>query len=562
MKKLSFLGLLLLGSGIYGQDLQEVKNAIEAEQFHKAKNILKNLIKNKADRGENYYYLADLYIAANEIDSAQIYLQKGVNVKSNAHYNYIGLGHLDLNQKNVQAATVNFEKAVAEIKKKDIDELVQIGRAYINASHPNPKKSIEYLTKAVQTNPKSAEAYMYLGDAYLADKNVNEAFKAYREASSLDKGLTRAKMQMAVITKNAKAFAEAVAAFEEIVKSNPNYGPVYRELAETYHYWGTEESKKYKEYNQKALEYYKKYMNLTDTSLDSRMRYADFLILTKDYETLEKEAQKMQTEKNINPRIYRYLGYASYQNDKYAQAAEALNTYLQKGNKIIGRDYLFLGKSELALAQSEDKITDQALFNKAIANFQKSVEVDPALSSEFSEIGQVFYKNKDYKTATSIFALAVKDPKSKTYALDNLYLGNAILFYTSSIDNLKEDKEAYSLLADADKAYMEVITAAPTTQDAYSNRAKINRLIDTPESLLKAVEAYEGYLKVVSDKGDAEMNKERTKREMLSGYMYLGSRYALTDKAKAIQNFEKALTLNPSEENEKYIKQSIEVLKK
>lgn len=558
MKKLSFLGLLALSCGIYGQDLQEVKNAIEAEQFHKAKNILKELIKNKSDKGENYYYLADLYIATHQIDSAKIYLQQGVNAKSNAHYNYIGLGHLDLNNKDLQAAETNFGKAAAEAKKKDTEELVQIGRAYTNAEYPNAKKAIEYLNKAVQANPKDAEVYMYLGDAYLADKNTNEAFKAYREATNLDKKLIRAELQKAVITKNAKAFPEAVMAFEEIAKSNPKYGPVYRELAETYYYWGTEEPKKYKEYNQKALEYYKKYMSLTDTSLESRMRYTDFLILTKDYETLEKEAQKMQADKEVNPRIYRYLGYASYENKKYDQAIEALTTYLKKGNKIIGRDYLFLGKAELA----QSKTGDEALFNKAMANLQKAAELDPTLSSEFSEIGQEFYKAKDYKTATHIFTLAVKDSKSKTFALDNLYLGNAILFYTSSLDNLKEDKEAYALLANADKAYQEVINAAPTTQDAYANKAKINRLIDTPESLLKAVADYEGYIKVVSDKGEAEMNKERTKREMLSGYMYLGSRYALTDKAKAIQNFEKALALNPSEDNEKYIKQSIEVLKK
>jgi hypothetical protein len=37
----------------------------------------------------------------------------------------------------------------------------------------------------------------------------------------------------------------------------------------------------------KAIDNYEKYMSLTDYSLNSRMRHADFLILVKDYKALE-----------------------------------------------------------------------------------------------------------------------------------------------------------------------------------------------------------------------------------------------------------------------------------
>jgi hypothetical protein len=40
-----------------------------------------------------------------------------------------------------------------------------------------------------------------------------------------------------------------------------------------------------------ALSYYEKYMTLTDYSLDSRMRHADFVV-AKDYKALEIEAEK------------------------------------------------------------------------------------------------------------------------------------------------------------------------------------------------------------------------------------------------------------------------------
>lgn len=567
MKTIKFLSLFLVGGfSLQAQDLQQAKNAIDAEQYHKAKTILKSLVNSSPDKGENFFYLADIYLTQNEQDSAKIYLDKGIKAKNNAHLNYIGLGHIDLNNNNIQGATANFNKATENIKKRDTEELIQVGRAYTNSDNPNYKKAIEILQKAVQADPKSARALMYLGDAYLGDKKTNEAYSSYRDAFNLDKDVKRAKLQMAVITKNAKAFDVAVKSFDEIVASDSNYGPAYRELAETYYLWGTNDVVKYQEYNKKALENYKKYMSLTDTSLDSRMRYADFLILTKEYATLEVEANKMKNELNVNSRIYRYLGYAAFENKNFQESIDALTNYFQKGTKFIARDYLILAKAKLAMAKKDGQITDMAKFDDALKDLEKAVQQDPSAGSEFSGLGEELYKEKLYLAAAKVLDLAVQDKDSKNFALDNMYLGNAVLFHVSGLqgEKLTEEQIAENTkwLQTADQAYAEVIVFAPTTQDAYSNRAKINRLINTDESLKKAVESYEGYIKVVNEKGETELANARTKRELLAGHMFLGAEYTKhNDKAKAIQHFETAQTLSPSPENMEYIKQSIDVLK-
>src|SRR5690606_18466346 len=156
-----------------------------------------------------------------------------------------------------------------------------------------------------------------------------------------------------------------------------------------------------------------------------------------------------------------------------------------------------------------------------------------------------------------------------------MYLGNAVLFYASGVQSEKaeageaftdeEKTEIIELLEKGSLAYENVIEASPTTQDAHANRAKINRIIDaiTPNeaAIQKAVESYENYITVVNDKGEAELSKERTKRELLAGHMFLGAEYTKNDdKAKALEHFRTALTLNPTEANENYIKDSISVL--
>lgn len=115
----------------------------------------------------------------------------------------------------------------------------------------------------------------------------------------------------------------------------------------------------------------------------------------------------------------------------------------------------------------------------------------------------------------------------------------------------------------ADEAYAAVIKTYPTTHDAHLNKAKINRMMGTEEALDKALTSYEDYIRIVNEKGEAELSKERTKRELIGAHTFLGSRYtAKNDKAKALEHFQKALSLNPTEDIAKYINDSINVLKK
>lgn len=564
MKNIKFISLSLLffGTMSHAQDLEQAKKAIDAEQYQQAKTILKTLIASKPDEGKNYFHLGDIYLTLNNIDSAKIYFDKGIMVKNDPQFNYIGLGEIELDKANAAGAQDNFTKATADMKRKDTDQFLYIGRAYTKSENPDYKKAAEYINKVIAIDSKSAQAYLSLGDAQFGDKNANGAFSSYRTAYDLDNTLIRAKMQLAVITKNAKSFPQAVKSFDEIVASNPNYGPVYRELAETYYFWGVSEPAKYNDYVKKALGYYEKYMSLTDYSLESRMRHADFLILAKDYKALEVEAQKMQQLDKVNPRILRYLGYSAYENKNYDASIKALSDYIAKADpkKITGSDYVYLAKAQLAQAISpEGEITNQAQFDKAIAELKKAVTTDPLISGDFSELGVNLYKQKLYSESAKVFELSTKNPKSKNYVLDNFYLGNSIFFDAANKATDAERAAMADKLILADSAYAIVTEAAPTTQDAHANKAKVNRFINTPESKAKAVASYEEYINVVTTKGAEETAKAGVKSNLIEAYSFLGSYYSETDKAKAIQNFEKALALEPGN---KYFTQSLQVLRK
>ena len=120
MNKVKIFSIALLTSVTlsYAQDLDQAKKTIDAEQFEKAKGILKSIIKTNPDNGKANFLLGSVYLTQNIADSAKIYFQKGLVAKLDSKFNYIGLGQMDLDDKNAVAAEANFALATKDIRKK------------------------------------------------------------------------------------------------------------------------------------------------------------------------------------------------------------------------------------------------------------------------------------------------------------------------------------------------------------------------------------------------------------------------------------------------------------
>jgi tetratricopeptide (TPR) repeat protein len=391
-----------------------------------------------------------------------------------------------------------------------------------------------------------------LGDAFYGDKNQNEAYVAYRAAYGTDSSLIRAKMQSGVLLKGARAFNEAVKAYDEVIALNPNYGPVYRELAETYYLWANTDGKKYTENIQKSLGFYEKYMSLTDYSLSSRMRHADFLILAKDYKALEIEANKMKELDKVNPRILRYLGYAAFENGNIDAAITALTDFTTKStNKIIARDYFYLAQAKTKKAQGPDGlIVDQAAFADVLSNYKKAIELDEKIANELNAIGKAYFTKKQYKEAASVFELAIATTTSKNFLEDNIYYGLCV--YTENRNKKAEelDKEA---LIKADKSLDVVIAATPSYLESYLYKARINNTLENDEV---AQITYQKFIDLVVVKTPEEITANKTK--LIEAYNNIAAIYANTDKPKAVEYFTKTLELDPAN---KYALDSVKVLK-
>ena len=543
MNKFKIFGLALFASVSlsHAQDINQAKTAIDAEQFEKAKSILKSIIQAKPSNGTASFLLGNVYLTQSVMDSAKIAFDKGLTGTEGAKLNYIGLGQMDLEKSDLSGAQAKFALATKDMRKKDVQEFVYIARAYMNVSKPDYKSAIAILNRAVVNNPQDAQVQLALGDAYYGDGKQNEAYIAYRNAYQADNTMLRAKMQLGVLLKGAKSYDEALKAYNEVIAINPNYGPVYRELAETYYKIARNKPSKSSENLKTAIGYFEKYMTLTDYSIHSRMRRADFLILVKDYAALEAEANKMIELDKVNPRIFRYLGYAAYENGNVDVALKSLETFTTTpGNKVIAKDYLYLGLAKIKKGTSADGLSiDPAAFSAGYADIKKAIEMEPLAVEELNEIGKKYFTQKLYKEAASVFELGTYNQESKNYLDDNVYYGLA-LYYANNKKDLKPDPIA---LQKADEAFGKVLAASPSYYEAYLFRGRVNSILENDAMTIKY---YEAYVAGVTEKGAEELAKPAVIKKITESYNTIGASYANTDKAKAIEYFNKTLVIDPT----------------
>ncbi|RZJ77462.1 MAG: tetratricopeptide repeat protein [Flavobacterium sp.] len=536
------------------QDINQAKKAIDAEQFEKAKSLLKSIIKAKPSDGEANFVLGNVYLNQAIVDSAKIYYLNGIEAADKKNLNYIGLGQIDLDNKNTAGAQANFGLATKDIRKKDVNEFIYIGRAYMNSVNPDYKSAITTLQKALAIEPQNATALLAIGDAYYGANNQNDAYKAYRDAFTADKTLLRAKMQLGVLLKGAKSYEEAIKAFDEVIALDANYGPVYRELAETYYKWARNKPSTSTVNLQKAISNYEKYLSLTDYSLNSRMRHADFLILVKDYKALEAEANKMIELDKVNPRIYRYLGYSAYENGNYDVAIKSLDDYVKvPSNKIIARDYLYLGLAKIKKGTDAQGVVDPAAFDAGMAEIKKAVAMEPLVVEDLGDFGKELFGKKQFAQAAALYELSSANTESKNYLTDNVYYGIAL--YYANVNKTATAPDVVAALGKADAAFDRVLVASPTYDEAYLYKGRINNLLSKDDQIIKN---YETYVTNITAKGAEEMAKPATVKKIVEAYNSIGASYANTDKAKAIEYFNKTLVLDPANA---YAAQSVKALK-
>jgi tetratricopeptide (TPR) repeat protein len=548
----SGLSLMFIGSSVFGQSLADAKKAIDAEQFQKAKSMLKNLVTTESAKDENYFYLGWVYIKQDYPDSAKTVFQKGVGVNPKSALNYVGLGVVAHLNKDQAGTTSNFAQAVA-LAGKDSKPYVYMGKGYllpVSGAAVTPADAgaaLDVLTKgntasAVKSKDKSIppastdpELFMTMGEADRILLKSNDAYTNFSNAQTLDPKAPNVYVALGVLWKYADNFEDAVKQFQQALSLDPNYGPAYREWAETDYRWAQSSPAQADEKIKEAVDQYKKYLSLTDNSIESQMRYADFLINAGDYKTLQQVAADLSKSVNSNLRAYRYVMYAAVENKDYPTAITAGNTWITKADpkRVIPLDYIYLGRAQLGASDST-----------GVATLKKALTLDSTRVAVYGDIAAYYYSQKKWNQAGDAYAIYISKGGRKVTLNDYFKAGYS--YYRAGIAGSKNDTV---LLNKADSAfsYVQHKMATPPPVILLS-RARANDAKDLDRNNIKGLAKpyYEQYLAVMTDPSAFTPDE---KASVVEANDYLGNYYLykVKDTAKATDYYTKAHTLDPTD---------------
>ncbi|MGY4383174.1 Tfp pilus assembly protein PilF [Pedobacter sp. UYP24] len=540
------LGLVVMGSAGFAQSLADAKKAIDAEQYQKATTMLKALVKSSA-KAENFFSLGDVYLRRDYLDSARAAFTQGVTADPKSPLNYVGLGQADLIANNPSSAKTNFDKAIEVASKKDQTPYLYIGKAYLALAKPDFAAALPNLQKAdeVDANDKDPETFLALGDYYAMQKKNSEALQKYMMALSINQNLNRATVQMGRMYKENRAFAEAETELKNVVATDANYGPAYRELAELYMQWANQEPQNFAAKAADALSNYKKYLELTDNSYESRLRYAQFLFYAKDFQTLEKETSELAAmnmmEGSSKLIIARLRGYSAYENKNYPQSLQYMKEFfasVKDTSRIISDDYLYLGKAQL---QAKDD-------SSALKNIMKAVAMDSTKVEALADVAQSFYDNKDYKMAASTYETVNRlNPKGKGSGYNLFNEGRAAYFYYGE-GYTKKTNPSKQILLKADSAFARLARQSPGTIEAYLWRGRVNNFLDDgAEQVGAKLPFYQQFLDSAEARVAKQFSPAPTSKMMVEAYNNIAGFAAYKDdKEKAKLNWEKTLAIDPA----------------
>ncbi|MBU1373505.1 MAG: hypothetical protein KKG25_10455 [Bacteroidetes bacterium] len=545
------MSVLFVASVGKAQSLDDAQKAVTAEQYQKAKAMFSELVKVQPTP-ENYFGFGELYLTLNNPDSAKIVFEKGIKADERSKYmmNYIGLGTVNLFKHNDAAAKENFEKATEDMRKKDYEQYIYIGKAYTYEGSRNLSKAFEWFAKADEYGEKDPMLHIAEGNAYKFQKKNSEAVREYQRAMSLKDNLLAVEVNVGEIWTQAFNFELAESTLKAVIAKDPNFGPAYRALAENYYRWAPVVPNRQAELLGLAKTNYSKYLDLTDRSTESRYRYLIFLFNAKDYATLEKEATTFINSPGYKKDYIvarRFRGYSSIENGNNEVGIDALNNFIANSSvehPIIADDYLYLGKAYEN--QKQDSL--------AILSYVKGYSLDTTNIEVLRTIANNYKNNKKYGKAADFYDKVAG--LSKESYQDWFYAGYMRYFAYANMVSANSTDTALmkSTLLKSDSA-LTYVAEKTKNLAAYLYKARVEYYLDPVNQNVKVKDAYEKVVEIVTEKPEPSAAENKY---LVEAYSSIGAFYIASDKLKAKEYFDKALLIDP---NNQQVKDALAALK-
>lgn len=536
MKTKFFFASMLFACAALMANAQGYKDGIDFYKIGKlddAQELLERNLNNvETNKAEAYYYLGQIALHNGDKATAASYFDKGIQTNAAYAYNYVGKGTISLENKNLKEAE-NFFKQAEKCSKKNPKLAIAIANAYYSTDPNAYAKQIEKnCNNAFKWNPKDPDYYIFKGDDLGIKKEWGQAAGQYELAFGYEPTNIESRVKFA----NVDFFLNeerAVEALEELLTMVPNSALVQRELAEKYY-----EASAIKGNLPKAVEHYGTYYNNPNHFAKDEIRYAQLLLLSKDYDKSIDVCNTLINNTDIP--AYKFLAYRLKFNALCGKQdwENAVNT----GNEFFAlpvneatpysvADYSYFAN---ALNRADRAVEAVSVFEKAIAQFPDNADLKAQLAS-------IYNKNKDYEKAAQLRQQIID---GGDYTTSDLY--QLVAAYCRLGENTQDDAVKQDAISKARVAVKELLEKEPNDMNYLNLAARVEVMAENNEYKGGALEYYNRLLAAVN----ANKNDENASYYYQNVYRYLATYNKNIGQMDAAKDYyRKWLENDPTNEN-------------
>jgi tetratricopeptide (TPR) repeat protein len=527
MRKLSIclsLAIMFTGSSVMAQTLEQGRQFLYYERYASAQSAFEKLLAANPNNIDAVYWLGQTMIHrrdTHDTAGAKALYQKMLATNGNAPLLLVGIGHVELLYGEKTDSRQRFETAISLTKEKDINVLNAVAYANIDAKAGDPNYAIQKLTTATLIKRfNDAETYVLLGDAYRRLLDGGNAVMNYQKALGLNPKLAEAEMKIGIIylTQNNREFF--LPAFESATTMDPAYAPAYEQL---FLYW-------YLRDVNKAAGYLDKYAANSDQGADLEYMKAGMLYVSGKVPEARTRAQQLigQYGKNVSPRMYRLVAFASDSLGDYTTAREAMGNFLASADSTM-----YLSTDFEEYGKIYGKLSDSVTRNMAFQYYARAISMDTLLEDKQKYAGEALdlAKQLHNKQAAAMLSGAVYNSLRNPTNSDLFKYGMA----NYSAGNYKTSDSIFCGVYE---------TKYPNEIFGYLWCAKSKQAEDdSTNSQGLAVQAYEKLAQYARSIPDSA----KFKNQVIGAYFYLASYYndIKKDKGKAVEYMQKVLEVDP-----------------
>lgn len=518
---------------VNAQSIEELQKLIKNERYTEAKAMANAWLKKKPKEAPVYYYLGSalLYEAAADsnvfqanVDSAKLVFQEGIKRDDDQGLNYVGLGRIALLNNDVNTAAKYFDDGYKK-DEKDVDVLVELGKAYATNVSAFGAKGIEVLKAAEQLYDKKKkkeekiDVYITLGSIYRQQNQASDAVAYFQKALYINDKLQNAYIARAEIYAKVNK-TEAENLYKKAIEVDPSNPAAYRQLSNLYY--------DYKEYDN-AIEYWNKYIEHSGLTTYKQQRLASIYYVAKKHDkaiAILNEAIKNDPDNTVTLRL---LGNAYIEMGDSLSALKAVSTfetYFTKSKKITSGDY----------KNYANALSKAGKLSQAAANYVKAFDADTSKPDYLSDAADLYRGSKEFNNVAKTLEYKLEKSPSNFSAKDYINLG--IAYYIDT---------AYA----KGKPVLEKLTASyPTLVDGWFWLARTCAALDPDQTQALAQPNYEKVVSMIM--ADSANISASRKKQLVEAYVYLG--FAQLNKKNeqlAKEYFEKVLQIQPENQQAK-----------